>query len=210
MDATVNATIHRILVAHRNDSRRIDLRSMLESIGHVVVGEASTHSEVVGLATETAAEVIVSSLRLSDGDGIAALIEVSREQPLPSVIVTPRSDLAHVQHALEDHVMAYLVEPITAEDLRPTIALVMSRFAQFQELQKEVEDLKTALTARKVIERAKGMVMKEHALDEQTAYRNLQKLANAQRRKLVEVAEDVLRNGTRSSKSAVDGTNGKT
>ncbi len=193
MNATTTIpTTHRILVAHRDDDRRGDLQAMIESIGHVVVGAAGTTREVVSLANEANAEVIVSSLRLADGDGIAALLQVARDQPLPSVIVTHRSDLEHVQHALEDHVMAYLVEPITAEDLRPTIALVMNRFSQFQDLQKEVEDLKTALAARKTIERAKGALMKQHGLDEDAAYRMLQKLASAQRRKLAEFARALL------------------
>lgn len=187
-----SATTHRILVAHRDAEHREHLCHMLESIGHQVIGSVGTCSEVVTIAAERSAEVIVSSLYLVDGDGIDALVEASRTQPIPSVIVTPRTDLEHVTHALEDHVMAYLVEPVSSEDLRPTIMLVVNRFEQFQDLQKEVDDLKSALRARKTIEKAKGLLMKHKGLDEPTAYRMLQTRANEQRRKMLEVAEEIL------------------
>lgn len=120
------------------------------------------------------------------------MIDIARVCPIPSVIVTKRSDLQAVERALDDHVMAYLVEPIEQDDLRPTIQLAMTRFEQFSELQKEVQDLKGALQARKMIEKAKGLLMKKRSLDEATAFRLLQTTANKERRKLVEVAEALL------------------
>ena len=88
--------------------------------------------------------------------------------------------------------MGYLVKPIKQADLIPTIALAMRRFEQFQALQKEAADLRQALEDRKTIERAKGILMKRTKTDEHDAFRNLQKMASAQGRKLVDVAEMIL------------------
>lgn len=183
---------HRILVAHREPERGAELRSMLERIGHAVIGLAHTLDEVVAAVQDGRPEVIVASLRLRDGDSIQALVDVSRDRPIPSIIVTPRSDLDSVERALDDHVMAYLVEPVQHQDLRPTIRLVMTRFEQFLELQREVVDLKATLAARKSIEKAKGLLMRRRGIGEAEAFRLLQRTANNQRRKLAEVAAAVL------------------
>lgn len=183
---------HRILVAHREPERSDELRAMLERIGHAVIGLAHTLDEVVTAVQNGRPDVIVASLRLRDGDSIQALVDASRDQPIPSIIVTPRSDLESVERALDDHVMAYLVEPVADEDLRPTIRLVMARFEQFLELQREVVDLKQTLETRKTIEKAKGLLMRRRGIGEAEAFRLLQRTANNQRRKMAEVAAAVL------------------
>lgn len=182
----------RILVAHHNPERRLELEDLLRSIGHSVVATVGTRHELIAAVDRTEVNVIVSSLRLADGDGIEALITASQDDPIPSVIVTPRTEQEAVLHALDDHVMAYLVEPVTANDLRPTIQLVVNRFEQFKELRQEVDDLRAALAARKVIERAKGLLMQRDAIDENAAHRLLQQLANDRRKKLIEIAHAVL------------------
>lgn len=189
------ATPRKILVCHRDAARRAELQSALESLGHAVVAAVGKRWDVVELARKHRPEVILSSLRLEDGDSIDALVEVSREDPVPSVIVTTRTDLEAVERALDDHVMAYLVEPVTAADLQPTIVLVLSRFEEFQALRREVDTLKSAMEARKVIEKAKGQLMKAKQLPEADAYRLMQKLASEKRRKLVEIAEAILLTG---------------
>jgi response regulator NasT len=183
---------HRILVAHHDTERGNELSQLLTSLGHDVAGHVSTRADVMATCRGTRPDLILSSLRLEDGDAIRSLIDISRIDPLPSIIVTPRSDLASVERALEDHVMAYLVEPVVEEDLRPTIKLVLARFEQFRELQAEVQDLKSALTARKTIEKAKGVLMKQHGLDESEAFRMLQKTAASKRRKLLDIADAIL------------------
>ena len=117
---------------------------------------------------------------------------MAADEPRPSVITTTRDDVDAVTDALEDHVMAYLIEPVRPEDLRPTIHLVMARFAEFQALHEEVESLQDALRTRKTVERAKGLLMKQDGLEEAEAFRRLQKLASQKRMKLADVAEAIL------------------
>ena len=97
-----------------------------------------------------------------------------------------------IERAEADHILGYLVKPIKQADLEPVIALAMRRFEQFQALRQEAADLRQALEDRKIIERAKGILMKKASLDEQEAFRRLQKLASDKNRKLVEIARMIL------------------
>ena len=97
-----------------------------------------------------------------------------------------------IRRAEADHVLAYLVKPIKQADLEPAIAIAMRRFEQFQALRKEAADLRQALEDRKMIEKAKGILMKKAGLDEADAFRRLQKLASDKNQKLVEIARMIL------------------
>jgi response regulator NasT len=97
-----------------------------------------------------------------------------------------------VERAEADYILAYLIKPIKQADLEPAISIAMRRFEQFQDLRKEAADLRQALEDRKVIEKAKGVLMKKTGLDEHDAFRRLQRLASDKNRKLVEVAQMIL------------------
>ncbi len=137
-------------------------------------------------------ELIVLGADLADIDAVATLVQISRSRAIPSIIVTPTSSLEVVEKALDDHVMAYLVEPVEVEQFKPTIHLVTRRFAQFTELSQEVEELKDALAERKVVERAKGILMRRADIDEDEAYKRLRRMATDGRMKLVEAARQVI------------------
>lgn len=181
-----------ILLAHHDDGSLDVLRSQIKKLGHEVACSLDQASELVQCSRENTPDLIVTSMELKDGPAIDALLRVAETEPVPGIVVTERASLASVEKALQDHVFAFLVEPVTVDDLRPTIYLVQRRFEQFEALRAEVEDLKDALAARKSIERAKGIIMKRHDLDEDEAYRRLQKLASSKRRKLAEIADAIL------------------
>lgn len=181
-----------VLVAHSDPGRREHLQEVLEGMEHKVVSSVATGRALIKECLRLNPDLIVSNVDLDDMDGIDALIEASRHEPRPSVIVASDDDMEKVEKALEDHVMAYLVEPVDQDTLRPTIYLVRQRFEQFQELRQEIRDLKSALSARKSVERAKGLLMRERNLDEDAAYRLLRKTANDRRKTMAEVAEALL------------------
>jgi response regulator NasT len=106
--------------------------------------------------------------------------------------VSAYHDPGLIKRAESDHILAYLIKPIKQADLEPAISIAMRRFEQFQDLRKETADLRQALEDRKVIERAKGILMKKAGLDEQGAFRRLQKLASDRNRKLVEIAHMIV------------------
>jgi len=182
----------RIYFAHGNEIVRPIIEQMLLALDHQVPIVTDKGHELIDAVRRKPPELLIASTHLADMDGIEALIQCGRKQPIPSIIISPSAELEKVEHALQDHVMAYLTEPVELNDLRPSIYLVLRRFREFQELMQENRELKAALDARKWIERAKGQLMKQREIDEDTAYRTLQKMANDSRKKLVEVARIIV------------------
>jgi len=186
---------YEIYFSHGDDGTRPVVTEMLKAIGHRVGMVTSSGQELIDAVAAKRPDLLISGVRLSDMDGIDALIECSKIEPLPSIIISRRTDQAKVEHALEDHVMAYLAEPVQQSDLRPSIFLVMQRFAQFQQLREENAELKEALQIRKWVERAKGLLMKQHDIDEDTAYKRLQRMASDQRTKMSKIAKAMIEPG---------------
>jgi two-component system, response regulator PdtaR len=182
----------RIVVAEDERDMQDYYRTILPQIGHEVLGVAGTGHELVVLCRETSPDLVITDIRMPDMDGIEASERLYRHEPVPVILVSAYHDADFINRAESDHVLAYLVKPIKQADLETTIAVVMRRFEQFQELRKEAESLKQALEDRKSIERAKGILMKQSGLDEQAAYRRLQKLASDKNEKLAAIAKMIL------------------
>ena len=181
-----------IVVCHAEDETRADLCRKVESLSYEVIATPTNGRELIADVLRLHADVIVTGISLDDMDGIEALVSICRHEPKPSVIVTDEAHMDKVEEALQDHVMAYLIEPVDENDLRATLYLVRRRFEQFEELRKEIGELKSALAGRKSIERAKGVLMRKQGLDEESAYKRLRKLANDKRKSIVDVAEALL------------------
>ena len=182
----------RIAVADDEPRMRDYFRKILPRLGHQVVGAAETGRELVELCRKAGPDLVITDIKMPDMDGIDAAVRIYQERPLPVILVSAYHDPELIARAEADHILGYLVKPIKQSDLEPTIALAMRRFEQFEALRKEAADLRQALEDRKVIERAKGLLMKKVGLDEQEAFRRLQKLAMDGNRKMVEVAHMVL------------------
>lgn len=186
----------KVLVAHSDGDTRDLLDAGLRESGHECIGVVTRGSELIELCRESsqAPDVVFAGFELDDMNGVDALIRCNEvnDQQFPAILVTPRTGVEDVERALQDHVMAYLVEPICKEELKPTIHLVIRRFREFQELKGQVQDLKQALVDRKTVERAKGILMRRSQLSEEEAYRKLQKLASSKRQRLAEVASSII------------------
>ena len=122
--------------------------------------------------------MVITDIKMPDMDGIDAAAQIYRDAAVPVILVSAHHDPATVRRADAEYVMAYLVKPIKQADLEPAIAIALRRFGQFQALRKEAADLKQALEDRKLVERAKGAVMRRMRLDEQDAFRRPRKLAS--------------------------------
>ena len=140
----------------------------------------------------TRPDLVITDIKMPDMDGIDAAAQIYRNAPIPVILVSAYHDPEFIRRAEADHIMAYLVKPIKQADLEPAIGIAMRRFEQFQALRKETADLKQALEDRKVIEKAKGILMKKAGLDEHDAFRRLQKLASDKNRKLIDIAQMIL------------------
>jgi response regulator NasT len=182
----------RIAVADDEPDMRDYFAKILPRLGHQVIGAAQNGEELLNLCRSAHPDLVITDIKMPDMDGIDAAVRIYQEEPVPVILVSAYSDPALVRRAEADHIMGYLVKPIKQADLGPVIALAMRRFAQFQELRQEAADLRQALEDRKLIERAKGALMKRATLDEQSAFRRLQKLASDKNLKMAEVARMIV------------------
>jgi response regulator NasT len=182
----------RIAVADDEPDMQEYYRTILPGLGHVVVAVAETGRELVEKCRNQHPDLVIADIKMPDMDGIDAATKIFRDGPIPIILVSAYHDAEFISRAEADHILAYLVKPIKQADLEPAIAIAMRRFEQFQALRRETADLKQALEDRKLIERAKGLLMKKATLDEADAFRRLQTLASNQNRKLVEIARMLL------------------
>jgi len=188
------------LLAHAQPEQRAELKKALIELGHEVVCDCDSCHELVScVRSASPPDLIVTGVDLVDGDGIQTLVSLGDEFAIPAIVVTQRTSLQVVERAMLDHVMAYLIEPVEVREVKPTIHLVLKRFEQFQDLQNEVHSLREALNDRKLIERAKGLLMKEEDIDEDTAYKKLRRMATDGRIRMVEVAQKLLDRETKGA-----------
>jgi AmiR/NasT family two-component response regulator len=189
----------RIAVADDERRMRDYFQKMLPRLGHEVVVVAQSGRELVQQCRALHPDLVISDIKMPDLDGIDGAREIYRDGPTPVILVSAYHDPELIERAEAGHVLAYLVKPIKLADLAAAIAIAMKRFEQFQALRREAADLRQALEDRKVIERAKGLLMKKAGLDEEEAFLRLQRRARDSNRKLVEIArmlvtaEEVLR-----------------
>jgi response regulator NasT len=186
------STALRIAVADDEPDMRDYFRKCLQRLGHQVVAVARNGRELVEQCRAVRPDLVITDIKMPELDGIDAAGEIYRERPVPVILVSAYHDAGLVERAEADHVLGYLVKPIKQADLEPVIGLAMRRFEQFETLRQEAADLRQALEDRKVLEQAKGVLMKRGPLGEQDAFRQLQELAGEKKRKLVEVARMVL------------------
>ena len=182
----------RIAVADDERDMRDFFQTMLPLMGHEVVAVAENGRDLVDRCRETKPDLVITDIKMPDTDGIDAAVQLYRDHPVPVILVSAFHDAEFIRRAEADHILAYLVKPIKQADLEPAIAIATRRFEQFQALRKEASDMKQALEDRKLIEKAKGILMKKAELDEQDAFRRLQKLASDKNKKLVEIARMIL------------------
>ena len=182
----------RILIAEDETIIRLDLRGLLERAGHEVVGEARDGEEAVALARELEPDLAVLDVKMPKLDGIDAARQMMESRPLPIVMLTAFGQQELVARAVEVGVFGYLVKPFREHDVVPAIETARARFAELVEVRAEAESLSEALVARKVIERAKGLLMEKESLSEADAFARLRKASQVSGRPLRVIAEAVI------------------
>ncbi|HWB11722.1 MAG TPA: response regulator [Pirellulales bacterium] len=182
----------RIAVADDEADMRDWFERMLPMLGYQVVSVAENGRELVEHCRTLKPDLVITDIKMPDMDGIEASQAICSERPLPIILVSAYHDPELVRRAEADHVLAYLVKPIGKAALAPAIGLAVRRFAELQELRKEAADLRQALADRRVIEQAKGVLMKVAGVDERSAFRRLQELAADKNLKLIDAAQAVL------------------
>ena len=182
----------RVVIADDESIIRLDLGEMLASLGYEVVGEASDGAVAVDLAQKLRPDVVIMDIKMPGVDGIAAARELTRARIAPVLLLTAYSEGQLVERAKEAGVVAYLVKPFREAELLPAIEIALSRFAEYQTLEKELGSLKDALETRKVVEQAKGILMESQGLKESEAFHRIRKASMDTRKSMREIAEAII------------------
>jgi response regulator NasT len=182
----------RILVAEDEVISRMDIREMLENLGYSVVGEAGDGVAAVNLARDLRPDLILMDIKMPELDGIDAASAISGEQLAPVLLLTAYSDRDFVDRAVEAGVMGYLVKPFAEAQLKPAIDVALERWREVRQIEQNLAQTQETLETRKLVERAKGVLMDSQNLREAEAFRRIQRLSMNSRKSMREVAEAIL------------------
>lgn len=182
----------RVVIADDEPIILLDLRQMLEELGISVVGEASDGHQAVEKVRQLKPDLAILDIKMPEMDGIEAARILHEERLAPVLILTAYSDNELVQRAKQAGVYGYLVKPFKQADLLPAIEIALSRYQDTLELEQQVDELKVTLETRKLIERAKGILMDTYGLREQEAYRRIQVQSMNTRKSMREIAEAII------------------
>lgn len=178
-----------VAIIDDNASERLILRGFLEELSYEVVAEGASGDDALGIVRDKSPDVVIMDVKMPGKDGIEATAELIEQCPVPVVLLTAHDDDETIVRGAKCGAMGYLVKPINCEDLKPVIEVAISRFAEFQNLRKENDSLKDTLDARKVTEKAKGLLMEKEGLSEHEAFARIQKISMDKRQSMKEIAE---------------------
>jgi response regulator NasT len=168
----------------------MDLIEMLQEAGYTICAEATNGEEAIALATEHKPDLCILDVKMPVLDGISAAEKIISIAPV--LMLTAFSQRELVERARDAGVFAYLVKPFKELDLMPAIEIAIARFEEFEELDREVNDLENKLDARKTVDRAKGILMDQYGLKEQDAFRRIQVQSMNTRKTMREIADAII------------------
>ena len=183
----------RVVIADNESIIRLDIREMLEDAGHEVVGEAINGRKAVELTRQYHPDLVLMDIKMPELDGITAARKIYETKIAPVILLTAFSQADIVEKAKDSGVLGYLVKPVQESQLFPAIEIALSRWQEMQGLEDELEKLKDSLESRKLIDRAKGIIMAAHKLGEQEAYRRIQQYAMQKRVPIKDVAQSIIK-----------------
>jgi AmiR/NasT family two-component response regulator len=182
----------RIIIADDEAIQRMDLKDVLFKQGYLVVGEAGDGQSAINLARELRPDLVIMDIRMPDMDGITAAETLTQEKVAPVLLLTAFGDQQLVERAKEAGVVNYIVKPLRESEVAPAIEVTLARYSEYRAIEEENRTLTDKLETRKVVERAKGLLMEKQGLSEQEAFRKIQKASMNNRKSMREVAEAIL------------------
>ncbi len=181
----------RLVIADDESLIRMNLKETLVGLGYLVVGEAGDGVSAITLARQLQPDLVVMDIKMPKLDGIQAAEVLTQERIAPVLLLTAYSDRELVDRARDAGVVAYLVKPFREADLLPAIEIAMARFAELRTLDKQLGDAQEAMETRKIVERAKGILMETQGLTEAEAFRRIQQLSMNTRKAMKEIAQAI-------------------
>ena len=191
-----------VVIAEDEAIIRLDLQETLEEEGYEVVGETGRGDEAVALVREHNPDLAILDIKMPGMDGLSAAREIAGERRAAVLILTAFSQRNLIEEARDAGVLSYLVKPFQKTELLPAIEVALGRFAEMKALEAENKSLEEQLETRKVVDRAKGMLMDKHSLTESDAFSFIQRTAMSERVTMREIAQRVLTGDLRPTPEA--------
>ena len=182
----------RLVIAEDETLIRMNLKEVLVDLGYLVVGEAGDGMSAVTMSRQLRPDLVIMDIKMPKLDGLQAAEILREERIAPVVLLTAYGERDQVDQARATGVVGYLLKPFRQADLVPAIEIAMARYAQIRALDRQVGDLQDAMDARKLIERAKGLLMSREGLAEADAFRRIQRLSMSTRKPMKEIAQAIL------------------
>ena len=182
----------RVVIADDESIIRMDLKTLLEEMGHDVVGEAADGQKALEMTRSLKPDVVIMDIKMPVMDGLDAAKIISEEKIAAVVLLTAYSDKDLIERAKEAGVFGYLVKPFQESDLVPAIEIALSRYLEMHDLESTVGDLEQKLETRRIVDRAKGILMDKLKMSEADAFRRIQQQSMNQRRSMKEIAEAII------------------
>jgi len=182
----------RAVIADDEAIIRMDLKALLEDLGHIIIGEAADGQRALDLTRSLRPDVVIMDIKMPIMDGLDAAKIINEEKLSPVVLLTAYSQKDLIERAKEAGVFAYMIKPFQESDLMPAIEIAVSRYLDMQELEGTIGDLSEKLETRKIVDRAKGILMDKYKLQEADAFRRIQQQSMNQRRSMREIADAII------------------
>lgn len=181
-----------IMLIDELPERSMAMEKLLNDLGHQIVARASTGDDLNEMVSRFLPDIIIIDMESPDRDTLEQMQSISDDRPRPVVMFTNDDDSQTIKKAVKAGVTAYIVDGLQPKRVMPIMETAIARFNEFQAVKKELDKTRNTLEERKLIERAKGIVMKQSDYDEEAAYKAMQKIAMSRNMKLVELARSII------------------
>lgn len=182
----------RVLIADDDAVIRMDLRAMLEALGHEVVGEADNGETACYLARSLRPDLVILDILMPKMNGLDAAAAINRDRLAPVLLLTAYSEASMIERATQAGVLGYLVKPFRRQDVEPAIEIAMARYRELAALEGELGSLQEQMETRRIVGRAKAILIERQGLSEREAYRRLQAQSLSMNRSIREIAEAII------------------
>ena len=182
----------KVMVIDESAGRAALLERALTDAGYEIIARVEHGVNLLERVNEVKPDVIIIDMEMPDRDTLEQLYTINQDQPRPIVMFADNSESDVIEAAVKAGVSAYVVDGLNTERVKPIMDVAIARFREFQALREELEQTKSTLADRKLIDKAKGIIMKQRGMDEAEAYKSLRKMAMDSNKRISEIAKDVI------------------
>lgn len=182
----------RIVIAEDETLIRMNLREALAGLGYLVVGEAADGETAVRVAREVRPDLVVMDIKMPKLDGIGAATMLAEERIAPVLLLSAYTGREYIESTMAQGIMGYLIKPFREGDLQPAIEIAIARFAELRAMNAQIDEIQETIEARKLVDRAKALLMDKEGISEADAYRRMQRLSMNTRKPMKTIAQAII------------------